>query len=358
MKISLTNKKLNVNAYTKVHPLVDDILSPTGGIILYQEQMMALYAKIVNGDLGDADLARRALVKYKAGDEKSEKKLRDIREKFFKGCFNNNIPNQTAEEIWTSMFNQRLYSFNRSHATAYALLSYETMFWKTYFRADFYCAFLNSNPAQDTQNTAVFDIIQDGTKISMPSINVSSLKWETDGTAIFAPFSTVRGVGINSPAALEIIKERPFPSFSSFNERVSRNKVNIMVRRHLYMVGAFDGLEGNPKEIGLNDEDINNRNVSPDTIMRNYFNIIIPSKNQTSQITKSQAIGKQVAGFIDRVEEASSDYYGDILVVYLSPRGKFRIKDNTQVGVSLEEKEFVVATGLSPGLYAKRVVNG
>ena len=176
------------------HPLLENILSETNGLILYQEQVMEIAKSLGNYTLGDADLLRRAMGK------KKQKEMENHRSRFVDGCSKNKISENIARSIFDKMEKFAGYGFNKSHSVAYALLSYQTAYLKAYYPTEFFSAALSSD--MDNTNKIInllaacneLDI-----KINAPNINSSKYNFEPcDSKSINYGLCAIKGVGENA----------------------------------------------------------------------------------------------------------------------------------------------------------------
>ncbi len=223
------------------HPLLEPILSETYGLILYQEQVMEISRSLAGYTLGEADLLRRAMGKKK----KDEMELH--RNKFIEGAKNNKISPTISNSIFSKMEKFAGYGFNKSHSVAYAFISYQTAYLKTYYTSEF----LSSALSSDMDNTDKIISLVDASKemdltIIQPNINTSEFNFTSiDDKSILFGLGAIKGVGYN--AVKHIIEERNingiFKNLFDFCERVSLSTVNIGTIDSLIYSGSFDCFE-------------------------------------------------------------------------------------------------------------------
>ena len=222
------------------HPDLEPVLEPTYGVILYQEQVMQIAQVLANYTLGGADMLRRAMGKKKP-EVMAEQRLI-----FEKGAAEREIDQKTASGIFDLMEYFSGYGFNKSHSAAYALLSYQTMWLKTHYPAEFMSAVLSA----DMDNTdKVVTLIEDCHAIDLgvlpPNVNSSEIKFSVkDKSTVLYGLGAIKGVG---EAALEsVIEERretgPYKDIYDFCRRVDGRKVNKRVMEALIRSGAMDEL--------------------------------------------------------------------------------------------------------------------
>ncbi|HET7922625.1 MAG TPA: DNA polymerase III subunit alpha, partial [Gammaproteobacteria bacterium] len=224
-------------------PRVEPILKETYGIMVYQEQVMQM-AQIVGGyTLGGADLLRRAM-----GKKKPEEMIRH-REIFRTGATKNNLSADKADQIFDLMEKFAGYGFNKSHAAAYALLSYQTAWLKAHYPAEFMAAVLSSDMDHTDKVVMLIDECRRmRLNILLPDINSSEYKFTVaDEGGIRYGLGAIKGVGL---AAIEgVLEERAqhgaYAGIEDFCRRVDLQKANRRVIEALIRAGAMDGLEPN-----------------------------------------------------------------------------------------------------------------
>ncbi len=225
------------------HPILEPILQPTNGVILYQEQVMQIAREMANYTLGGADMLRRAM-----GKKKPEEMAKQ-RETFVSGSIGNQVDEKIATYVFDLMEKFAGYGFNKSHSAAYALVAYQTAWLKAHFPAEFMSAVLSS----DMDNTdKVVTLIEEcrlmKLKICPPDINISKYKFTVnDKQQIVYGLGAIKGVG--ESAIEEIIQERSTNGFYSgvydLCKRVDLRKVNRRVLEALCRAGAFDVFDPN-----------------------------------------------------------------------------------------------------------------
>jgi DNA polymerase III subunit alpha len=226
------------------HPLVEEMLSETYGIMVYQEQVMQT-AQILGGyTLGGADLLRRAMGKKKAEE------MAEHRQIFRDGAAKNNIDQDKADEIFDLMEKFAGYGFNKSHAAAYSLLAYHTGWLKRHYTAEFFCA----NMTVEMDNTDKLRIlVQDaqdkfGLTFEPPDVNRGNYRFEpVSDKVIRYGLGAVKGSGQQAVEAIIAARQEGglFTSLFDFCARVERSKINKRTIEALIKAGAFDSLQLN-----------------------------------------------------------------------------------------------------------------
>src|SRR5690349_6371858 len=225
-----------------LHPMLEPILKETFGVIIYQEQVMQIAQVMAGYTLGEADLLRRAMGK------KIRAEMVKQRAGFAAGSVKNGVPRAQAETIFELLAKFADYGFNKSHAAAYALVSYHTAYMKAHYPVEFLAASMTLD-LNNTDKLSEFraEAQRLGIKVEPPSINRSGPTFEvSDGTIHYA-LAALKGVG---PQAIELIVEArksggPFKSLADFAARVNPRAVNKRIIESLAAAGAFDALEPN-----------------------------------------------------------------------------------------------------------------
>ena len=242
--------KLNPGHNEYTHPALEPILNVTYGCMVYQEQVMQIVRDLAGYSLGRADLVRRAMGKKKLDVMAKE------REVFINGqvdengnievpgCVRNGIDAESANKIFDEMAEFAKYAFNKSHAAAYAVISYRTAYLKAYYKEELMAATLNSFLGNlDKIPVYIQDCKDMGIEILNPNINESETKFTVVGDKIRFGLGSIKNVGVAVIDAIVAEREKngPFESFTSFCERVKNESVNKKCIESLIKAGAFDG---------------------------------------------------------------------------------------------------------------------
>ena len=247
----ISNKKNPDNAeYT--HPSLIPILNVTYGCMVYQEQVMQIVRDLAGYSLGRADLVRRAMGKKKLDVMAKEREYfihgqaDENGNVVIKGCIRNGIDEASANKIFDEMAEFAKYAFNKSHAAAYAVVSYRTAYLKAYYPEEFMAATLNSFLGNlDKIPMYIDECKRLNIDILKPDINKSFTKFTVDNGKIRFGLGSVKNVGIAAVNA--IVKEREengnYESFTDFCERMKNEAVNKKCIESLIRAGAFDQFE-------------------------------------------------------------------------------------------------------------------
>ena len=240
------------NEYT--HPALEPILNVTYGCMVYQEQVMQIVRDLAGYSLGRADLVRRAMGKKKLDVMAKEREVfiyGQVDENgnvIVPGCIRNGIDEASANKIFDEMAEFAKYAFNKSHAAAYAVVSYRTAYLKRYYKEEFMAATLNSFLGNLDKIPIYIDECKSlNIEILKPDINESDTKFTVSDNKIRFGLGTIKNVGIG--VIDNIVKERnkngKFENFTSFCERMKNETVNKKCIESLIKAGAFDNLGKN-----------------------------------------------------------------------------------------------------------------
>lgn len=235
-------------------------LESTGGIMLYQEQVMLLTRKMAGFSAGQADTIRKAMGKKKRAilDEFAEYFVTGSIEKNIKGCVANGIPEDVARKVWSDMEKFAGYAFNKSHAVAYSMHTVRTAWLAKYYYPEYMTAVLNANLKNTDKIRGYIPVCrQQGTSILPPSINESMAGFSTNGTEIRFGLGGLKGLGSSSSL---IIKEREehgkFSSYEEFVYRMARyQRFTKTILESLIKAGCLDGFDGSSRASKLSGVD-------------------------------------------------------------------------------------------------------
>ena len=232
---------------------LEPILAPTYGCIVYQEQVMQIVRDLAGYTLGRSDLVRRAMSKKKADVMAKERQnfVYGNPEEGVPGCIANGIDEKTANKIYDEMTDFAKYAFNKSHAAAYAVVSYQTAWLKYYYPVEYMAALMTSvidNPGKVAEY--IYSCRQMGIKILPPDINHGYSSFSVDNGSIRYGLAAIKSIG--RPVIKEIVAERKangeFKNLKDFIERMSGKDINKRTIENFIKSGAFDELGGTRKQ--------------------------------------------------------------------------------------------------------------
>lgn len=280
-KIYLENRK-NPSMISYKHPLLEEVLCPTSGLIIFQEQLQLIYHKLAGVPLDQTDNVRKAFTKKEiANKEKAEKERQELRNDFVAKCATaNNIDPKVSGEIFDEMEKFVAYSFNKSHAIAYAITSWQCAWFLTYYPDEWITTYLDYAAKskgkivgkEDPKVIAINEARALGYSIGKPDINLSEDGFILKNKTLIPSFSSIKGIG--SAVIREIKDYRPYKSIedllwtkNTFDTVWKHSKFNKRAMASLIKMEAFDSL-------GI---------VGPDKSFKNYrqmYEVIVEKGEQ------------------------------------------------------------------------------
>ena len=237
--------KNNPEKVTYKHPSLVPILSNTYGCIVYQEQVIQIFQQLGGYSLGQADMVRRAMSKKKVKDIEKEREtfLHGDPERNIAGCAANGIPENVAQSIYDEIYDFANYAFNKAHAVCYALVAYQTAWFKCHHPKEYMAALLTSvldsseKVAEYIAECKEWDI-----QLLPPDVNESETNFTVSPQGIRFGLAALKGVGRNVMNAMleERVKHGPFTDFMDFCDRMFDHDLNRRVLESLIKAGAFD----------------------------------------------------------------------------------------------------------------------
>ncbi len=271
-----------------LHPLLEEILKPTYGVIIYQEQVMQIAQKLSGFTAGEADILRRAMGKKKRSELEKQK------QRFIEGALKNGINKETAAGIFLKIEPFAEYGFNKSHAAAYAIIAYQTAYLKTYFSDEFFAASMSMDISNQSKLSEFYEEVKRlNIKIIRPDINKCFADFKSDGKNFYYALGAIKSVGFE--AILNIVNERSkngsFKSIHDFINRVNPKDINKLQLEGLVKSGAFDSLNSNRQSIF---------NSIPKLILKSKSIFENKVANQIDLFEKEESIGENI---LDNTED-------------------------------------------------------
>jgi DNA polymerase-3 subunit alpha len=211
---------------------VKSILEETYGTVIFQEQLMQMAVLLSGFTWSEADKLRKII-----GKKRDAAEFDQFKDKFVD---NSIIPKKQAEKMWSEFEMAALYMFNKSHAVAYSMLSYQTMWLKVNYPTEFVWSLLYNEQAQDKITAYLMEAERLGVQVKTPDVNLSGESFTIHENAIRFGLRNVLGCG--DSAIQEIFKNRPFSSFEEFNNKCSKKSVKAPLRENLEKVNAFESV--------------------------------------------------------------------------------------------------------------------
>ena len=340
-----------------LHPLLEEILKPTYGVIIYQEQVMQIAQKLSGFTAGQADILRRAMGKKKRSELEKQKQI------FIAGAANNGISKDIAAGIFLKIEPFAEYGFNKSHAAAYAIISYQTAFLKTYYPNEFIAASMTMDISNQNKLSEFYEELKRlDIEIVRPDINECYAKFKTENDKFYYALGGIKAVG--AEAISNIVKERltngRFSSINNFIKRMNPKNINKLQLEGLVKAGAFDKLNNNrqsifnsiPNIITKSKNDYENKTANQIDLFgegeENEFNIIENIKDWEfeERLSKEfEAIGFFISDHpLNQFKEIFDDYK---IIDYHKFNSDNEIKENNIAATLLKVQERKTAKGNS-----------
>lgn len=220
-------------------PQLEPILKPTYGCIVYQEQVMRIARDLAGYTLGRSDILRRYMSKKKMDKIMKEKEnfVYGNTQLGITGCINNGIPEPVSLKIFDRMVDFAKYAFNKSHAAAYAVVSFQTAYLKYYYPEEYMCNVLSNTSDNDKRALIISDCLRNNISIKAPSINNSDIEYTVSDNSILIGLGGIKSL---AKGADEIVEERNKGDFKSFKDFIARVNLTSTAMENLILCGAFD----------------------------------------------------------------------------------------------------------------------
>tara|TARA_Y100000590_G_scaffold222009_1_gene251296 strand:- start:10873 stop:14316 length:3444 start_codon:yes stop_codon:yes gene_type:complete len=339
-----------------LHPLIKKILEPTYGVIIYQEQVMQI-AQVMSGfSAGEADILRRAMGKKKRSELEKQK------ERFVNGAIKNGIAKDTAIFIFRKIEPFAEYGFNKSHATAYAMIAYQTAYLKTYYPNEFIAASM-SNELSNTDKLSEFfeELKRLKIKLQKPDINECFAEFIPRENKLFYALGAIKNVGFDAISC--VIKEREnkgrFKSISDFINRINPKDINKLQLEGLVKAGAFDTIFNNRKALFDNIPNIiqNSKNLYENKI-QNQTSLFVEENQKVSYLMHDKNATNWSSDEILSKEFESVGFYisNHPLENYLDVIKEYKVKTFKDFENESENECFLAGTVMS--VKEKKTIKG
>ena len=276
-----------------LHPKLEQILKPTYGVIIYQEQVMQIAQTLSGFTAGEADILRRAMGKKKRAELEKQKN------RFVEGAYKNGISKDIAAGIFLKIEPFAEYGFNKSHAAAYAVIAYQTAFLKTYYPHEFFVASMSMELSNQKKLSEFYEELKRlNIPIIRPDINKSFANFSSDGTNFYYALGAIKNVGYD--AISNVIKERSnngeFKNLSDFINRINPKDINKLQLEGLVQAGCFDEFNSNRH-----------------SLFNSIPNLILKSKNihenrSLNQIDLFSDEENEDTNFLEKIDDWNTDF--------------------------------------------------
>jgi len=228
-------RRLRGGSYQPLHPILDEVLSETYGIMVYQEDVSRVAMAMAGFNAVDADLLRKIIAKKRAG-----KKLEDYKEMFYQGAAARGVSQETVDRVWDMIMSFSAYSFCKPHSASYALVSYKSAWLRAHHPAEFIAAVLTNQGGYYSPFAYVSEARRMGLRVLLPDVNESRKEYWGKDRTLRVGLMQLKGLKEAALAAiLEARKKRPFASLEDFLARVDIEPSDVKV---LVKAGALDSI--------------------------------------------------------------------------------------------------------------------
>ena len=275
-----------------LHSKLVEILKPTYGVIIYQEQVMQIAQTLSGFTPGEADILRRAMGKKKRAELEKQK------QRFIEGAFKNGISKDIAAGIFLKIEPFAEYGFNKSHAAAYAVIAYQTAYLKTYFPHEFFAASMSMELSNQNKLSEFYEELKRlNINVIRPDINKCFADFNSNGKDFLYALGAIKNVGYE--AISNVVKERitngNFKNISDFIRRINPKNINKLQLEGLVMSGAFDTINNNRQ-----------------SLFNSIPNIILKSKNHfenqmVNQINLFDELDIPNDDFLEKIDDWKDD---------------------------------------------------
>ena len=275
-----------------LHPKLEEILKPTYGVIIYQEQVMQIAQELSGFTAGEADILRRAMGKKKRSELEKQK------QRFIEGAYKNGISKEVSAGIFLKIEPFAEYGFNKSHAAAYAVIAYQTAYLKNYYPHEFFAASMSMELSNQNKLSEFYEELKRlNINVIRPDINTCFADFTSNGKDFFYALGAIKNVGYE--AISNVVKERTengkYKNISDFINRVNPKNINKLQLEGLVRAGAFDEINDNRQ-----------------SLFNSIPNIILKSKNNfenkmTNQINLFDDEFKSNDDFLEKIDDWNID---------------------------------------------------
>jgi error-prone DNA polymerase len=228
-------RRLRGGGYQSLHPILDDVLRETYGIMVYQEDVSRIAMAMAGFDAANADLLRKILSKKRAG-----RKLEDYREMFYAGAAGRGVPRKVMDAVWEMIMSFSGYSFCKPHSASYALVSYKSGYLRAHFPAEFIAAVLTNQGGYYSPFAYVSEARRMGLQVLLPDINESRKAYRGKDKTVRVGLMQLKG--LHASALEAILEERRQGPFRSLEDFLCRVEVDVADVKILIKSGSFDSV--------------------------------------------------------------------------------------------------------------------
>ncbi|NOZ57260.1 MAG: DNA polymerase III subunit alpha, partial [Calditrichaeota bacterium] len=230
-------RRLRGGAFKPLHPVLQEVMRETYGIMVYQEDVSRVAIELAGFSAAEADELRKVLSK-----KHKRKKLEDYRQKFYRGALKRGVPHETIDKIWDMILSFSGYSFCKPHSASYAMVSYKSAWLRAHFPAEFMAAVISNQGGYYSTFAYISEARRMGLRILLPDINESDIAYTGRGRELRVGLMQIKGLKQESLEAIVEERQRNGP-FLSLRDFLRRVRIEPSETRQLVKAGAFDAVE-------------------------------------------------------------------------------------------------------------------
>ena len=230
-------RRLKGGSYRPLHPVLQEVMRETYGIMVYQEDVSRVAIKLAGFSAAEADELRKVLSK-----KHKQKKLEDYRQKFYRGALKRRVPLKTIDKIWDMILSFSGYSFCKPHSASYAMVSYKSAWLRAHFPAEFMAAVISNQGGYYSTFAYISEARRMGLRILPPDINESDIPYTGKGRELRVGLMQIKGIKRESLESIVEERQRNGP-YLSLRDFLHRVRIDPSETRQLVKAGAFDALE-------------------------------------------------------------------------------------------------------------------
>ncbi|MCC6271090.1 MAG: hypothetical protein IT190_07420, partial [Microbacteriaceae bacterium] len=295
------------------------------GVVVFQEQVMAIIAKVTGITFEESDMARRLIFKPRPESADWVKQAQKMHDNFFDGGKKQSLSTAILNQLWDEILTHTRYSFVKAHATAYAQVAYEMAWFKANYPEVFYAAMLEYDA--DNVQSYLLEAAYKGIEIVRPNINTALSTYQAEPGKLYLPLNVVKFLSPASAALIvtELEKNGPFVSINDFRNRIPKRGCNSRVCKYLWAAGAFDGVFGDPFTLFDNKDDATQKELELEA-----FGYNVPT-TATARHIFMKSSEEEPVGFVQSWKDKKNKRGKMYRVYHLRPFGMFWTDDEEKI---------------------------
>ncbi len=229
-------RRLHGEPYEVLHPALNEVLSETFGIMVYQEDVSKVAMAMAGFSFEDADVLRKIMSK-----KVRNKRFDDYKTRFYDGCHANGIGREVVDQVWNMMLSFCGYSFCKPHSASYVQVSFQSAYLKAHHPAAFLAAVLSNYGGYYSTQAYISEAMRLGLKVHPPDVNISDIKYRSSGNLIIVGLCQVKGLATSAQNGI-VMQRRQEGPFRSMHDFLNRTRIDESDTEKLILAGAFDNV--------------------------------------------------------------------------------------------------------------------